>query len=96
MILEVEWEDTCTEAQVESVVPGYNKTVVSGLQIFLRDKFVVWASNGSNVEEIWNNLKKNMVHESIERFVPHKTPRKNSDIVYYNKEINLLAPELFF
>ena len=41
VILEVEWEDTCTEPQVERVVPVYNKTDVSGLQTFLRDKFVV-------------------------------------------------------
>ena len=57
MILEVEWEGRCTKPQVERVVPVYNKTDVSGLQIFLRDKFVVGASNGSNVEEIWNNFK---------------------------------------
>jgi len=55
VILEVEWEDTCTEPQVERVVPVYNKTDVSGLQAFLRDKFLVWASDGSSVEEIWNN-----------------------------------------
>ena len=76
VILEVEWEDTCTESQVERVFPVYNKTDVSRLQTFLRDKFVVWASNGSNVEEIWNNLK-NIVYEIIESFVPHKTLRKN-------------------
>jgi len=81
----VEWEDTCTEPQVERVVPVYN----TGLHTFLRDKFVVWASNGSNVEEIWNNFK-NIVHESIECFVPHKTFRKNSDPEYYNKEIKQL------
>jgi len=69
--------------------PVYNKTDVSGLQTFLRDKFVVWASNGSNVEEIWNNLK-NIAYESIERFVPHKTFRKNSDPEYYNKQIKRL------
>ena len=73
--MEVEWEDTCTEPQVERVVPVYNKTGVSGLQTFLRDKFVAWASNGSNVEEIWNTFK-DIVHESIERFVPHKILRK--------------------
>jgi len=38
------------------------------------------------VEEMWNNLK-NIVYESIERFVPHKTLRKLSDPEYYNKEI---------
>jgi len=46
VILEVEWEDTCTEPQIERVVPVYNKTDVSDLQTFLRDTFVVWASNG--------------------------------------------------
>jgi len=52
VILEVEWEDTCTEPQVERVVPVYKKTDVSRLQNFLRDKFVVWASNSVNVDEI--------------------------------------------
>jgi hypothetical protein len=56
----------------------YNKTDVLGLQTFLRDKFPVWASNGNSVEEIWNNYK-NIVYESIERIVPHKIHRKNSD-----------------
>jgi len=93
VILEVEWEDTCTEPQVERVVPVYNKTDVSRLQNFLRDKFVVWASNGSNVEEKWNNFK-NIVHESIERFVPHKTLRNNSDPEYYNKEIKRLKSKV--
>ena len=51
------------------------------------------ASNGSNVEEIWNNLK-NMVYESIERFVSHKTLRKNSDPEYYNKEIKRLKSKV--
>jgi hypothetical protein len=73
--LEVEWEDDCCEPQVERIVPVYNKTDVLGLQTFLRDKFAIWVSNGSRVEEIWNNYK-NIVYESIERFVPHKTPRK--------------------
>jgi hypothetical protein len=54
-MLEVEWEETGCEPQVERVVPVYNKTDVLGLQTFLRDKFTVWASNGSCVEEIWNN-----------------------------------------
>jgi len=89
VILEVEWKDTCTEPKVERVVPVYNKTDVSDLKPFLRDKFVVWASNGSNVNEIWNNFK-NIVYESIECFVSHKTLRKISDPEYYNKEIKRL------
>ena len=68
MILEVECEDTCTEPQVERIVSVYNKTDVSGLQTFLRNKFVVWASNGNNVEDICKNLK-NIEYEIIERFV---------------------------
>ena len=55
VILEVEWKDTCNEPHIERVVPVYNKTDVSGLQTFLRDKFVVWVSNGSSLEEIRNN-----------------------------------------
>jgi len=66
---------------------------MDGRRTFLRDKFVVWASNGSNVEEIWNNLK-NIVYESIERFMPHKTLRKNSDPKYYNKEIKQLKSKV--
>jgi hypothetical protein len=65
VILEVEWEDTCSEPQVERVVPVHNKTDVSGLQTFLRDKFVVSVSNGNSAEETWNNFK-NTVYESIE------------------------------
>jgi len=84
----VEWEDTCTEPQVERVGRLYNKTDVSRLQTFLRDKFAVWAINGSNVEEIWNNVK-NIVYKSIERFVPHKTLRKNSDPNITTRRLNV-------
>ena len=43
---------------------------MSGLQTILREKFAVWTSNGSSVEEVGNNFK-NIVCESMERFVPH-------------------------
>ena len=56
VILEVEWENKCSEPQVEWTIPVYNKTDVPGLQTFFRDKFVGWASNGSSVEEIWINF----------------------------------------
>jgi hypothetical protein len=90
--MEVEWEDTYTEPQVERVVPVYNKTDIAGLQSFLRDKFTFWASHGTNVE-IWNNLK-NIADQSIERFVPRKTLRKNSDPEYYNKQIKRLTSKV--
>jgi hypothetical protein len=84
VILEVKWKDTCSKPHVDRLVPVYSKTDVLGLQTFLHDKFAVWASNGNSVEAIWNNFK-NIVYESIERFVPHKILRKNSDPKYYNK-----------
>jgi hypothetical protein len=49
VILEVEWEDTYTERQVERVVPVYNKTYVAGLQISLSDKFTY----GQATAETW-------------------------------------------
>jgi hypothetical protein len=88
VILEVKWKDTCSTPHVDRLVPVYNKTDVLGLQTFLHDKFVIWASNGNSVEEIWNNFK-NIVYESIERFVPHKILGKNSDPEYYNKEMKI-------
>ena len=47
VIMESEWEENCSVSQVERVVPVYRKTDVLSLQTFLRDKFAVWASNGS-------------------------------------------------
>jgi hypothetical protein len=90
VILEGEWEGNCLEPQLERVVPVYNKTEVLGLQTFLRDKFAVWASS---VEELWNNFK-NILHESVERFVPHKILRKISDPEYYNKDIKRLKAKV--
>jgi len=55
----------------------YNKTDVQDLQTFLSDKLTVGASNGSCVEEIWNNFK-NIVYKCIERLVPRKILIKNS------------------
>jgi len=45
------------------------------------------------VGEIWNKFK-NIVYDSIERFVLHKTHRKNSDPEYYNKEIKRLKSKV--
>ena len=71
----------------------YNKTDVLGFRTSLREKFAVWTSNGSSVEEIWNNFK-SIVCEGMERFVPHKILRKNSDPEYYNKEITRLKSKV--
>jgi len=75
VILKVEWEQNFCVPQVEMLIPMYHKRDVLGLQNLLRDKFGIWTSNGSCVEEIWINFKE-IVSESIERFVPHKILRK--------------------
>ena len=65
VIREVEWEENCCVPQVEKLLPVYHKTDVLGIQTLLRDKFGIWASNGSCVEETWNNFKE-IVSKCIE------------------------------
>ena len=89
VILEVEWVENCCVPQVEKLVPEYHKTDVLGLQTLLLNKFGIRASNGSSVEEIWNNFKE-IVFESIERLVPHKILSKNPDPEYCRKELKRL------
>jgi len=79
VILEVEWEENCVP-QVERLFPVYHKTDVLGVQT-LRDKYGIWANSGSSVEEIRNNFKE-IVSESIERFVPYKILGRNPDPEY--------------
>jgi hypothetical protein len=74
-LLEVEWEENCCEPLVKRLVLVYHKTNVLGLQTFLQDKFAIWAGNGRCVEKIWNNFK-NIIFDSIERFVPRKILKK--------------------
>ena len=57
VMLEVKWEESGCEPQIERVVPVYNKTDVLGIQTFLRDKFAVRTNNGNCVEEIRNNFR---------------------------------------
>jgi hypothetical protein len=82
-LLEVQLEENYCRPQVEKLVPVHHKANIVGLQTFLRDKFAIWASNGSCVEEAWTNFK-NIILESIERFIPHKILRRSSDPEYYN------------
>jgi hypothetical protein len=89
VLLEVEWDEICREPQVERIVPLYHKTDVLGLQAFLKEKFKLWAGNGSCVEEIWNSYK-DIIFEGIKRYVPNKTLSKNPDPEYYNREVKRL------
>jgi hypothetical protein len=78
---------------VKKLVPVYNKTNVTGLQSFFRGKFASWASNDSCVEEIWKSFKE-IVFESIDRFVPHKILRKYPDPEFCNKEVKWLNAQV--
>jgi hypothetical protein len=93
VLLEVEWGEKCREPQAERLVPVYHKTNVSGLHSFLRDEFPSWESNGSCVEDIWKRFKE-IVFESIDRFVPYKIMRKNPDPEYYKKEVKRLKAKV--
>jgi hypothetical protein len=76
VLLEVKREENYCRSEVERLISVYHNENVLGLQTFLRDKFAIWASNGRRVEEVWNNFK-NIILESINRFVPYKILRKN-------------------
>ncbi|PNF39896.1 hypothetical protein B7P43_G00924 [Cryptotermes secundus] len=81
VLLEVEWKEIYCRPEVERLVPVYHKADTIGLQTFLRDKFSIWVSNGGCVEEVWNNFK-SIILQCIERFIPHRILRKNSDPDY--------------
>jgi hypothetical protein len=89
VLLEVEREESFCRPQVERLVPVYHKANVLGLQTFLRDKFAIWTSNERCVEEVWNHFK-NIIFESIERFISHIILNKISDPDYYNKKVKKL------
>ena len=65
------------------------KKDVLGLQKILREKFNLWAGNGSCVEDIWESYK-DIIFDGIKRYVPHKILGKNPDPEYYNKEVKRL------
>ena len=65
VLLEVDWEENSFVPQSERLIPVYYKTDVVGLQTFLRDRFLVWATKGSSVEQIRNNCK-SIIHEIME------------------------------
>jgi hypothetical protein len=70
-LLEIEWDEICRETKVERIFPVFHRTVVSGFQDFLRDKFNLWDGNGSFIEDIWNHFK-DIVFEGIKCFVLQK------------------------
>jgi hypothetical protein len=75
VLLEMEWEESVVGTQEKRFLPVYHKTNVLGLQNFLRDKLPIWANNGSCIEDMWK-IFKDIVFESIERFVLHKILKK--------------------
>ena len=87
--LEVDWEENFIDKQPERLIPVYSRADVISLQTFLSDRYSIWASSGSSVEVIWNNFK-SIIQESVNRFVPHKLLKINSDPEYYTKNIKRL------
>ena len=89
VILEVEWDEICREPKFERTVMVYHKTDALGLQAFLRENFILWAGNGSCVEDIWKSYK-GIIFEGIKHYVPQKILSKNPDPEYYDKEVKRL------
>jgi hypothetical protein len=89
VLLEVDWDETSHGEQDERIVPLYHKSDVLGPQAFLREKFKLWAGNGSCVEKIWDSFK-DIIFEGIKRYVSKKTLSKNPDPEYYNREVKRL------
>jgi hypothetical protein len=89
VLLEIEWVENGCTTQGKRLVPAYHKTSVVGLHNFFRVKSPIWAINGSCVEDIWKNFN-DIVFEGIERFVPHKILKQNSDPEFYNTEVRRL------
>jgi len=50
VLLKVEWDEICREPKVERIVPVYHKADILNLEAFLREKFNLWAGNGSYVD----------------------------------------------
>jgi hypothetical protein len=75
VLLKIKWGENSREHQVERIVHLYQKTNVTGLQIFFRGKFAQWASNGCCVKGFWKRFNE-LVFESIDCFVPRKILRK--------------------
>ena len=75
--MKVEYDEICRLPKVERIVPLYQKTDILGLQAFLRDKFNLWAGNGSCVEEIRENFK-DIILEGNKRYVPQKNSQYKS------------------
>jgi hypothetical protein len=71
----------------------YNKSDILFLRNFLRKKFLSWTSNGTRVEEVWTSFKA-VLRQGIEKYVPHKMPRINSDTEHYIREVKHLKVKL--
>ena len=81
VLLEVELDEICREPKVERIVSVYHKTDVLGLQTFLREKFNLWAGNGSCVQEIRKSYK-DIIFEGIKRYL-HSVQQKPSGLIFH-------------
>jgi hypothetical protein len=86
VLLEVEWDEICSEPKVERIIPLYQKTDILDMKVFLRDNFNLWARKSSCAEEIWKKIKV-IILEGFERYVPQEILSKNANSEQYNKEV---------
>jgi hypothetical protein len=88
VLLETEWNEICQVSKVETIIPLCHKTDILALQASLRDMFILWARNGSCVEEVWKKFKVKIL-EGFERYVPQEILSKNPDPEYYKRDVSL-------
>jgi hypothetical protein len=77
LLLDVEWEENSDVTLEKRLIHAYNETNILGLQTFLWENLPIWANNGSCIQDIWKHFK-DIVFESVQRFVPHKILKKKS------------------
>jgi hypothetical protein len=87
VLLEVEWEEICREPEAERIVPLYHRTYIGCLKSFLRDKFNLWAGNGSCVEEIWRDFK-DRIFVGMKRYGPENILSESLDPERFNKDVS--------
>lgn len=67
----------------------FQKAQVEAIKDNLSANYNDWVSQGSSVDEIWQSFKRIVLY-CLEKFVPTKVIKPNSDPEYYNAEIRRL------
>jgi hypothetical protein len=78
VLLQVEREDNTIDLRQKD-----QSRYTLGIHTFPGDTFAIWSSNDRSVDEVCNSFDA-IIREGIERFVPRKILRKDSDPEYYS------------